>query len=101
MSAAPSMGKGVRKERPTAIPPSRAEQKLRAFHEENAIGKAYDARLARRLLPYVLPHARFVVISLTTLVLMAGVSLFRPIVMGDVVKQASEAHGDLLLRDGA
>src|SRR5580692_2460441 len=100
MSAAPSMGKGVRKERPTAIPPSRAEQKLRAFHEEGAIGKAYDGRLARRLLPYVLPHAKYVVLSLSTLALMAGVNLFRPIVMGDVVKQAAAARGDLLLRDG-
>ena len=55
------------KGRPTPPPPSRAEQKLRAFHEEGAIGKAYDGRLARRLLPYVLPHGKFVVISLTTL----------------------------------
>jgi ATP-binding cassette subfamily B protein len=94
--SASSLAKG----RPTAAPPSRAEQKLRAFHEEDAIGKAYDGRLARRLLPYVLPHARFVVISLTTLVLIAGVNLVRPIVMGDVVEQASAARGDLLLRDG-
>jgi len=27
----------------------RAEQALRTFHEEGAIGKAYDARLLRRL----------------------------------------------------
>jgi ATP-binding cassette, subfamily B, multidrug efflux pump len=100
MSAAPSMGKGVGKGRPAAARPSRAEEKLRAFHEEGAMGKAYDGRLARRLLPYVMPHAKFVVISLSTLALMAGVNLFRPIVMGDVVKQAAAARGDLLLRDG-
>jgi ATP-binding cassette, subfamily B, multidrug efflux pump len=97
VSATSSFDKG----RPTPPPPSRAEEKLRAFHEEDAVGKAYDARLARRLLPYVLPHSKFVVISLTTLVLMAGVNLFRPIVMGDVVKQASAGRADLLLRDGA
>ncbi len=97
MSAAPSLGK----DRPTAVPPSRAETKLRAFHEEDAIGKAYDGRLVRRLFPYVLPHSKFVVISLTTLVFMAAVNLFRPIVMGDVVHQAAAARGDLLLRDGA
>jgi ATP-binding cassette, subfamily B, multidrug efflux pump len=97
VSAASSLDKG----RPTPPRPSRAEEKLRAFHEEDAVGKAYDARLARRLLPYVLPHSKFVVISLTTLVLMAGVNLFRPIVMGDVVTQASAGRADLLLRDGA
>jgi ATP-binding cassette, subfamily B, multidrug efflux pump len=80
---------------------SRAEEKLRAFHEEGAIGKAYDARLARRLFVYVKPHGRFVLVSLTTLALMAGVNLVRPLVMGDVVRQASAARADLLLRDGA
>jgi ATP-binding cassette subfamily B multidrug efflux pump len=80
--------------------PSRAEEKLRAFHEESAIGKAYDARLLKRLWPYVKPHRRFVVGSLTTLALIAGVNLARPLVMGDIVRQASAARPDLLLRDG-
>jgi ATP-binding cassette, subfamily B, multidrug efflux pump len=80
--------------------PSRAEEKLRAFHEEDAIGKAYDGRLARRLLVYVKPHSKFVLVSLTTLVFMAAVNLVRPLVMGDVVRQASASRGDLLLRDG-
>ena len=31
---------------------------LRSFHEEGAIGKAYDTRLLRRLWPFVRPHAR-------------------------------------------
>jgi ATP-binding cassette subfamily B protein len=88
-----------------SVPPkktlTRAEEKLRAFHEESAIGKAYDARLARRLLVYVKPHSKFVLVSLTTLVLMAAVNLLRPMVMGDVVRQAAERRADLLLRDGA
>ncbi len=83
-----------------AAGPSRAEERLRAFHEEGAIGKAYDARLMRRLWPYVRPHAKFVVVSLTTLVLIASVNLTRPIVMGDIVKQAGDGRSDLLLRDG-
>jgi ATP-binding cassette subfamily B multidrug efflux pump len=82
-------------------PASRAEEKLRAFHEEGAIGKAYDGRLARRLFVYVKPHSKFVLVSLTTLILMASVNLVRPLVMGDVVKQAAASRGDLLLRDGA
>jgi ATP-binding cassette, subfamily B, multidrug efflux pump len=94
VSAVPSAPRG----RPAT---SRAEEKLRAFHEEGAIGKAYDARLARRLFVYVKPHSRFVLVSLSTLVLIAAVNLIRPIVMGDVVRQAAASRGDLLLRDGA
>jgi ATP-binding cassette subfamily B multidrug efflux pump len=79
---------------------SRAEEKLRAFHEEGAIGKAYDGRLLRRLWPFVRPHSRFVAVSLITLVVMAIVNLSRPLVMGDIVRQASAGRSDLVMRDG-
>lgn len=87
----------------SATPPrrlSRAEEKLRAFHEEGAIGKAYDARLVGRLWPYVKPHGRYIVLSLVTLVIMAGVNLLRPILMGDVVRSATERDAATLMRDG-
>jgi len=80
--------------------PSRAEEKLRAFHEEGAIGKAYDARLVARLWPFVKPHGRYVVFSLVTLVLMAGAGLCRPLLMGDVIKSAGLGDGARLMRDG-
>ena len=79
---------------------SRAEMKLRAFHEEGAIGKAYDYRLMKKLWPYVRPHGRYVAFSLVTLVVMAGVNLFRPILMGDVVRAATDADPSRLMRDG-
>jgi ATP-binding cassette, subfamily B, multidrug efflux pump len=81
-------------------PPSRSEQALRTFHEEGVIGKAYDARLLRRVWVYVRPHARFVVLSLATLVVIASINLVRPLLLGDVVRQAGlrNAHG--LFRDG-
>jgi ATP-binding cassette subfamily B protein len=79
---------------------SRAEQKLRAFHEEGAIGKAYDARLVMRLWPYVKPHGGYVVASLVTLIVMAGVNLFRPILMGDVIQSATQRDAARLMRDG-
>jgi ATP-binding cassette subfamily B multidrug efflux pump len=79
---------------------SRAEMKLRAFHEEGAIGKAYDFRLMTKLWPYVKPHGRYVVLSLVTLVIMAGVNLCRPILMGDVVRAATDADPGRLMRDG-
>jgi ATP-binding cassette subfamily B multidrug efflux pump len=79
---------------------SRAKEKLRAFHEEDAIGKAYDTRLMLRLWPFVKPHGRWVVASLATLFLMAGLTLVRPLVMGDVIRQADHGDGQKLLRDG-
>ena len=85
----------------TATPArSRAEEKLRAFHEEGAIGKAYDGRLLRRLWPHVKPHSKYVVVSLVTLVVMAFINLARPLVMGDLVRQAGASRADLVVRDG-
>jgi ATP-binding cassette, subfamily B, multidrug efflux pump len=82
-------------------PPGRAEQALRKFHEEGAIGKAYDARLLRRLWPFVRPHARLIVISLATLVIISVINLARPLLMGDVVRQAALGESARLMRDGA
>jgi ATP-binding cassette, subfamily B, multidrug efflux pump len=86
--------------KPPGAQPTRAQKALEKFHEEGAIGKAYDARLLRRLWPFVRPHARFLVISLTTLVVIAGVNLVRPLVMGDVVHQADTRNSHFLMRDG-
>ena len=86
-------------QRPTK-PATRAEQALRRFHEEGAVGKAYDGRLLRRLWPFVRPHARFVVASLVTLVLIAAINLARPLLLGDVVRQAGARNAQRLFRDG-
>jgi ATP-binding cassette subfamily B protein len=83
-------------------PPStaRAQERLRAFHEESAMGRAYDARLVRRLWPFVRPHLFFILVSLVTLILSTAINLTRPLVMGDVVRQAGARDGHALLRDG-
>jgi ATP-binding cassette, subfamily B, multidrug efflux pump len=81
-------------------PASRAERALRTFHEEGTIGKAYDARLLRRLWPFVRPHSRFVFGSLLTLVFIAAINLARPLLLGDVVHQAGARDAGRLLRDG-
>lgn len=80
--------------------PSRAEEALASFHEEGAIGKAYDARLLARLWPFVRPHARFVVLSLGTLLVVSGINLVRPIVLGDIVRQGAARDAHALWRDG-
>jgi ATP-binding cassette subfamily B protein len=79
----------------------RAKEKLKAFHEEDSLGKAYDTRLIKRLWPYVKPHGKWLFASLATLVVLAAVNLVRPMLMGDVVKQADHRDGAGLLRDGA
>jgi ATP-binding cassette subfamily B multidrug efflux pump len=80
--------------------PTRGEKALRTFHEEGAIGKAYDGRLLRRLWPFVRPHARFILVSLGTLVFIACINLARPLLMGDVVRQADARDPHRLFRDG-
>jgi ATP-binding cassette subfamily B protein len=79
---------------------TQAEVKLRAFHDEDAIKQSYDFRLLRRLWPFVVPHARYLLISLSALLLLSGVGLLRPLIMGRVVAHASERAVAKLLRDG-
>ncbi|HEY2514167.1 MAG TPA: ABC transporter ATP-binding protein, partial [Polyangiaceae bacterium] len=79
---------------------ARAKEKLRAFHEEDALGKAYDTRMMRRLWPFVKPHGKWLVLSLSMLIVIAAINLCRPLVMGDVVTQAGKGDARALLRDG-
>jgi ATP-binding cassette subfamily B protein len=88
----------ARSERP--VQRARAAETLKKFHEESAMGKAYDSRLLARLWPFVRPHARFIVASLATLVVIASVNLVRPLLLGDVVRRAAARDPDGLLRDG-
>jgi ATP-binding cassette subfamily B protein len=87
--------------KPTTAPPqTRGEQALKKFHEEAVMGKAYDGRLLRRLWPFVRPHSLYLVVSLATLVVISGIGLVRPLLMGDVVHQADASNPHKLLRDG-
>jgi ATP-binding cassette subfamily B protein len=47
-------------------------------HEEEVLGKAYDARLMRRLLGYLKPYRLQVVIALVAIVLKAGADVLGP-----------------------
>lgn len=70
---------------PPPKPARRAEDVLRAFHEEAEVEKSVDARLLVRLWPFVKPHARELYVSLAMLVLMSGASLVRPLVMKKLI----------------
>jgi ATP-binding cassette, subfamily B, multidrug efflux pump len=80
-------------------PEGRGDKALKAFHEEDDVQKSYDVRLLRQLWPFVRPHARILWGSLGALLLLAGLSLTRPYLMGVGLDAAT--HGDsTAARDG-
>jgi ATP-binding cassette subfamily B multidrug efflux pump len=48
------------------------------YHEEEILGKAYDSRLMKRLLKYLVPYKKYVILSLILLVLVSGLKLVGP-----------------------
>ena len=48
------------------------------MHEEEVLGKAYDARLMRRLLLYLRPYWRSVLLALVAILASAAVQLLPP-----------------------
>ena len=60
---------------------ARGKDALDRFHEEGKLAETYDARTLLALWPFVKPHARSLYVSLALLLLHAGVSLLRPLVM--------------------
>ena len=73
---------------------------MRDFHEEERLGRAYDAQLLARLWPFVKPHAKFMIASLTMIVLAAILGLIRPLIMGRLVANAQNEEPGGLLRYG-
>jgi len=73
---------------------------MRDFHEEERLGRAYDAQLLARLWPFVKPHAKFIIASLTMIVLAAILGLIRPLIMGRLVANAQNEEPGGLLRYG-
>jgi ATP-binding cassette, subfamily B, multidrug efflux pump len=61
--------------------PSRSEQALRAFHEEDEIRKTYDARLALRLWPFLKPQGHLLAAFLASTCVLAGLTVLRPLLM--------------------
>lgn len=80
---------------------SRTEQVLAAFHEEGALGKAYDARLIKRLWPFVRPYGKLLWLSLFVILVTAAGSLLRPVVMLHAIDEGVMAgRSDVLMRGG-
>jgi len=82
----------------------RTERILKAFHEEERFGKAYDARLTKRLWGYLVPYRLLLWASVIVILLTSASSLVRPLIMrsaiDSVVKDGNRValfHGGLLL----
>ena len=68
------------------------------FHEEEALGKAYDARLMRRLLRYLRPYVGYVVLALVLLLLSAAAAIVGPWLTQLVIDEISAAVRDEISR---
>ena len=64
------------------------------LHEEDALGKAYDARLMRRLMRYLRPYKRLVAAALGLLIVSGALQLVGPLLTRYVIDVALPA-GDL------
>ena len=58
------------------------------FHEEEALGKAYDARLMRRLLRYLRPYRWQTAVAVVTLILASGLELVGPYLTAQAIDRA-------------
>lgn len=63
------------------------------MHEEEILGKAYDARLMRRLLRYLRPYRWYVVAGIVTSILVSGLEAVRPMFTKYAV-DVNIMHGD-------
>lgn len=61
---------------------------MQYFQEEETLGKAYDARLMKRLLKYARPYWPLILISIFLLLLITGTELARPF----IIKIAIDDH---------
>ncbi len=94
----PSRGQRGRAEK------TRTERILKAFHEEERFGKAYDARLTKRLWGYLKPYRALLWLSVVVILITSMGAMVRPLIMrsaiDSVVKSGDRAallRGGLLL----
>lgn len=64
---------------------SRTERILKAFHEEERFGKAYDARLTKRLWGYLMPYRLLLWASVVVILLTSAGALVRPLIMRSAI----------------
>ena len=70
-------------------------------HDEDALGKAFDARLARRLFTYVRPYGRIVLAAVVVLMVEGALQLAPPLLTRRVIDVAIPAGDAALVRTTA
>ena len=73
-------------------PDTRSAKALRKFHEEDDLEKEYDLRLLAKLWPFARPEKRVLTLSMTALVVLALLSLVRPLLFRSGL-DAATGHG--------
>lgn len=83
MSAELSRTSSAARVRGTAPPPAvvAAPQGKKSFHDEEALGEALDWNLLKRLVPFVRPHSRPLIMSMLLLPVLAALVAARPRIM--------------------
>ncbi len=79
----------------------RTEEILRQFHEEATLGKAYDARLLRRLWSFVAPHRSLLFVGLGLGLVVSALTLVRPLIMKWAIDGGVMAKNPDVLFQGA
>ncbi len=64
---------------------ARTERILKAFHEEERFGKAYDARLTRRLWRYLTPYRWLLWASMGVILITSTGAMVRPLIMRQAI----------------
>ena len=60
---------------------------MTTFHEDDILGKAYDARLMRRLLTYLRPYWRLVLVGFAAIIVDTGATLAQPYLIKVAIDQ--------------
>ena len=79
---------------------TRAAAALKAFHEEERYGKAYDLALLRRMWPFLEPHKRLLWLSMVVIVFTSAGALVRPLIMRTAIDGAVAGKLEQLMRGG-
>jgi ATP-binding cassette subfamily B protein len=64
---------------------TRAAAAVKAFHEEERFGKAYDLQLVKKMWPFVKPHQKLLWLSLLVILFTSAGALVRPLIMRSAV----------------
>jgi ATP-binding cassette subfamily B protein len=78
----------------------KAAAALKAFHEEERFGKAYDLQLVKKIWPFVRPHQKLIWLSLVVILFTSGGALVRPLIMRSAIDDGVVAGNQQMLMRG-